>query len=482
MSLMSRIILKFLSFFKAKEKRFSWVYNQSRNNNAIIVKDNKFNFVTYFSSVIQLKLLSRFIVEIVNKPDVEVYKVNIYDILKEFSIDKKNETRVKRLAKSMMKPLEVPEYIRKKTGFNLSVLFTDINIDNPDYIEFEVNKNLKPFIINLKKNFSFYFLKNISSLSSSFSYRIYEILKQYQDKTTKDGWLDISIVELRKRLGLDEEKYTLYSNFKNRVLRSSQKELSEKTDIAFTFEELKEDRKVIRLLFRIYENTERKEGVEKELKNKMFYTHDGIKSLLEFGLSEKKLLREWKAIKKEIKNGKFNGVNSIDDWFTIFVNQNQAILSGKKTKSNPQGWLMEGIIARGLDTSKIKIYKKTQERLTLQTNKTDLSNKLKTIESSIETLQQEGREKYFQKLSDRAKKKFIAIKYETGNKMEKQIIDNKNMLTSIDTATQTDFFILGYEFPEIMPKRIAKKIQLQEQEKQTLLSEIQKIESLIDSP
>lgn len=63
---------------------------------------------------------------------------------------------------------------------------------------------------------------------------------------------------IKKIADNEEEKYAQYGHFKARVLQTAQKELKQKTDIYFTFEEVKENKKVVAITFQIFENTKNK--------------------------------------------------------------------------------------------------------------------------------------------------------------------------------------------------------------------------------
>ncbi|MFS0873166.1 hypothetical protein [Paenibacillus xylanilyticus] len=60
--------------------------------------------------------------------------------------------------------------------------------------------------------------------------------------------------QLRDKLEIDEGKYVRYSHLKNRILLSAQEELEAKTDIKFTFEEVKQGAKVVGIVFHIFPN------------------------------------------------------------------------------------------------------------------------------------------------------------------------------------------------------------------------------------
>lgn len=87
-------------------------------------------------------------------------------------------------------------------------------------------------------------MANVVKLKSTYAIRIYELLKQYED--IKE-WT-ISLENLRYYLDAIDV-YPNYANFKQRVLNPSQKELNQKTDISFEFEEIKLGRKVHKIRF-----------------------------------------------------------------------------------------------------------------------------------------------------------------------------------------------------------------------------------------
>jgi len=78
------------------------------------------------------------------------------------------------------------------------------------------------------------------------------LLKQYENI----GQRIFKLEELKKTLGIKEDKYQLYGHFKKRVLIKAQEELKLKTDICFDFEEIKVSRKVDKICFFIKNNTE----------------------------------------------------------------------------------------------------------------------------------------------------------------------------------------------------------------------------------
>ena len=115
-------------------------------------------------------------------------------------------------------------------------------------IELCFDPKMKPYLLQMKERFTTYRLKEVIQLKSSFSIRIYELLKQYE----KIGERIFLLEALRQHLGIGSEEYLLYGDFKRRVLLASQTELAAKTNISFDFEEIKEGRKVTKIRFVIH--------------------------------------------------------------------------------------------------------------------------------------------------------------------------------------------------------------------------------------
>lgn len=119
--------------------------------------------------------------------------------------------------------------------------------DGRGEVEFSFDPKLKPFLLQLKERYTTYRLKEAIQLKSSFSIRMLELLRQYE----KLGERVIELRRLRELLGVGEDQYRLYADFKKRVIIPAQKELTAKTDIAFKFEEMKTGHAVDRLRFKI---------------------------------------------------------------------------------------------------------------------------------------------------------------------------------------------------------------------------------------
>jgi plasmid replication initiation protein len=190
----------------------------------------------------------------VNDTILEEYEIKVSELEHKMQIGEGQHTRLKQFAKRIMsKPLVIDGDNGDYEIYNWFSRVRYVNNEAKFLVRFE--EGLKPYLLQLKERFVAYNLKYILPLTSTYSVRIYQLLKEYE-KLTKRYFEVEELMEL-----LQVPKSLLrYSQFKQKVLQVAEKELREHTDIYFTIEEEKEGRKVSRLIFRIYKNEHKKEA------------------------------------------------------------------------------------------------------------------------------------------------------------------------------------------------------------------------------
>lgn len=121
-------------------------------------------------------------------------------------------------------------------------------IDHDATVEIFFSPTTIPFISNLEKRFTSYDLKQVSNLTSSYATRLYEILISW--KHTQKTPL-ISLVDLRKKLGIAEQQYKKMTNFKARVLDLGIQQINEHTDISVNYTQHTSGRKILGFSFNL---------------------------------------------------------------------------------------------------------------------------------------------------------------------------------------------------------------------------------------
>jgi len=135
-------------------------------------------------------------------------------------------------------------------------------------VSFLIDKRLRPYLLEVQEKFLKYKLENILPLRSSYSIRLYEILKDWYEMNNRYGNKAEKIIkvdELREMLEIPKS-YQYSSHIKKLILNKSKKELEKHTDIIFDFEEIKTGRRVTHLKIIIQDNPKKIQEIKPQEK------------------------------------------------------------------------------------------------------------------------------------------------------------------------------------------------------------------------
>ena len=123
-----------------------------------------------------------------------------------------------------------------KTRWVQSVIYAE----NESYIKIKFTDEILPLVTMLEKHFTSYELQQVASLKSVHAIRLYELLIQYRTV----GKIEISLDDLRLKLGINESEYPRMDNFKNRVLDVGIQQINEHSDITVKYDQVKTGRQI----------------------------------------------------------------------------------------------------------------------------------------------------------------------------------------------------------------------------------------------
>ena len=101
---------------------------------------------------------------------------------------------------------------------------------------------MKPYLLQLKKNFTQYELIYTLQFKSKYTIRLYELIKSIHYRELEEYKRVFKTEEIKELL--NGEKYTQYRDFKQRVLLPSIKEINENSDKEVFINEIKKGKKV----------------------------------------------------------------------------------------------------------------------------------------------------------------------------------------------------------------------------------------------
>ena len=228
--------------------------------NDLVVKSNDLIEASYRLGLIEAKIILKLASLIKRDDKVFVdYHVSARALMKEINL---GERHYEELQKATLGLVEKTATLKESDGdLQISFLASAKHYKRgpkKGMIRFRFDPALKPYLLQLKEKFTAFRLENTLNLRSIYAIRLYELLKQYETI----GKRQITIEKFREILELKKTEYSLYSNFKNRIILPAQRELKKKTDISFEFEEIKQGRSVAEILFHIYPNKEQEKPVD----------------------------------------------------------------------------------------------------------------------------------------------------------------------------------------------------------------------------
>ncbi len=206
-------------------------------------------------------------------------------------------------------------------------------------IAIRIDPEVRPYLFNLKSNFTQIAFYVVMTLKSKYAKRIYEMLSQFRNQKA----MYISVEELRTRLGLTD-KYASWAKFTDKVLSVAEQELKEHGDLYFTYTAKKEGRRFTHLTFNIRKASKLPACIPSALQESNHEPSRAYERLMSrFGLSgwqaklivegvaEKEIAKTLHEIDLRIINNELNNVGG----FTArtFENKYQLGLLGSKSSA-----------------------------------------------------------------------------------------------------------------------------------------------------
>ena len=257
--------------------------------------------------------------------DYLVVELPISDFL--IDEDDKNHSRIKAALRSLHRKTFTYQFDGTWECFSI--------IANPKVrlrsskVSFIVDTRVWDVLLNFSRGFSRYDLEIAFNLESSYSMRFYEMLAGQKEP------IAYSIDSLRKEFGL-EGKYKLNKDFIRRVIESAKSELDLKSPVTFTYRQLKDGRKITRILFYPVrqESKQPHDTLLKEVIRKYgsgpHLSSDERRLLTEIGFSETGIrnnLELFMQCKKKLD----------------FIYELALIVGKSREKSNPCGWCVRSL-------------------------------------------------------------------------------------------------------------------------------------------
>lgn len=216
--------------------------------NDLIVKANTLINASYNLEVSEQRLILMSIVQARNTETgidaVTPLKIYAQDYAKQFNTTK--ETAYEVLKKAVNNLFERQFTYREIDTDNKEIVTKSRWVsrisykDSSGFLQITFSPDVVPLITRLEKQFTSYYLNEISNLSSKYSIRLYELLISWRVV----GKASFSLSDFREKIGLSENEYLKMNDFKKRVLEPAIKQINDSTNLIVKYEQLKDGRRI----------------------------------------------------------------------------------------------------------------------------------------------------------------------------------------------------------------------------------------------
>jgi plasmid replication initiation protein len=207
------------------------------------------------------------VVSQISKQDTEftTYKIHISD-LENAELTQKKYSRYIDFAKKLQSKVIIIEDDKQILSANW---FSSLRyIKGTGIIHAKISDDLKPYLLQLKQEFTQAKLPTLLQFTSKYSSRLYLLLKSdfdRQKRHKKNLFVVYCVEDLNLKFELPKSYQTYYRNFKERFLLASLEEINGKTELKITYKELKTGRKITSIEFCISEKEKTDEQLIKEI-------------------------------------------------------------------------------------------------------------------------------------------------------------------------------------------------------------------------
>ena len=216
--------------------------------NKKVRKSNELIQKSRFNLTLQQQKIILFLISQISPydEDFKTYHFNIIEFCNICGIDIKGGKSYEELKNNIKAIADKSMWITLPDNNNKETLFRWIEAPviekNSGIIELRLNQALKPYLIQLRENFTQYDIVFTLLFKSKYSIRLYELIKSIHFNEENKYIKDFPLTELKSLMGADT--YKTYQDFKRYALNPAIEEINKTSDKIISYTPIKRGRKV----------------------------------------------------------------------------------------------------------------------------------------------------------------------------------------------------------------------------------------------
>lgn len=202
------------------------------------------------------------------------------------------------------------------------------------YFNVKLSEDIRPYLFDLKNNFTVLQLKAALSCSSKYAKRLYALACQWRSI----GIITMTIGELKEMLYLKDpkgkmkEQFERISDFKDKVLDIAKRQINENTDIQFDYELIKRGRSFE--FIKIYIGKHKLRQLQIDF-NESLELQKQIQNIVAYGIGE--------AVARDICKR-----NNYQEFEQVVAELNKQLATNKKAVKDPLAYLIGTLKRKGI--------------------------------------------------------------------------------------------------------------------------------------
>ena len=215
--------------------------------NKMITKANELIQKSRFSLSLQQQKIVLYLISQISPfdEDFKLYNFSISEFCRVCGITEKSGQNYKELKSAVKEIADKSVWVRLENGKDTLLRWIEKPYidEGSGNIQIRLDMDMKPFLLQLKSNFTSYELIWTLHFKSKYTIRLYELVKSIHFHDLTEYTKRYTVDELKTLLG--GESYKEYRDFKRRALQASIEEINQFSDKNISMREIRKGRKVL---------------------------------------------------------------------------------------------------------------------------------------------------------------------------------------------------------------------------------------------
>lgn len=214
-----------------------------------IIKANELIQKSRFSLSLQQQKVLLYLISQITPYDenFKLYKFSIEEFCRVYGIETNSGKNYSDLKATIKEIADKSIWVKLDNGKETLVRWIERPYidEGSGIIQIKLDELMKPYLLQLKRNFTQYELLWTLNFKSKYTIRLYELVKSIHFNELETYQKEFELDELKRMMGA--ERYKVYQDFKSRALVPAIEEINKCSDKVVSYDPIKKSRSVVKI-------------------------------------------------------------------------------------------------------------------------------------------------------------------------------------------------------------------------------------------